>query len=80
MPALVSRLPALPRSLANLLTDGACLPCKGEIGRLLGARWKEMNDSQKKPYQDMADRDKTRAETEKKAYVRRSNGVDESVC
>jgi hypothetical protein len=35
----------------------------------LGAKWKEMSDSEKKPYQDMADRDKIRAETEKKQYV-----------
>lgn len=41
----------------------------GEIGRLLGAKWKEMSDKEKKPYQDMADKDKTRATTEKDAYV-----------
>jgi hypothetical protein len=36
---------------------------------MLGAAWKDMKDSDKKPYQDMAERDKTRAETEKAAYV-----------
>lgn len=40
----------------------------GEIGRILGATWKEMNESQKKPYIDMAERDKQRAEAEKAAY------------
>lgn len=40
----------------------------GEIGRILGATWKEMSESQKKPYIDMAERDKVRAETEKAAY------------
>ncbi|CAO1635030.1 unnamed protein product [Jaminaea pallidilutea] len=40
----------------------------GEIGRILGATWKEMSDAQKKPYIDMAERDKKRAEQEKAAY------------
>ena len=41
----------------------------GEIGRILGAKWKEMSDKEKAPYQAMADKDKTRASTEKEAYV-----------
>lgn len=40
----------------------------GEIGRILGATWKEMSESQKKPYIDMAERDKVRAENEKAEY------------
>lgn len=40
----------------------------GEVGRLLGARWKEMTDAQKQPYKDMAERDKVRASNEKSAY------------
>lgn len=43
----------------------------GDIGRLLGARWKEMSDAEKKPYLDMANRDKARAEAEKAAYNKR---------
>ncbi|PWN21193.1 hypothetical protein BCV69DRAFT_248528, partial [Microstroma glucosiphilum] len=48
----------------------------GEIGRLLGAAWKEMSDAQKKPYIDMAERDKVRAETDKAAYAKK-NGAPE---
>lgn len=41
----------------------------GEIGRILGAKWKEMSEGDKKPYQDMAERDKVRSANEKAAYV-----------
>ncbi|KAI0689375.1 high mobility group box domain-containing protein, partial [Cytidiella melzeri] len=37
----------------------------GEIGKLLGARWKELDDEEKKPYIDLATKDKDRAEKEK---------------
>lgn len=37
----------------------------GEIGKLLGAKWKEMDDDEKKPYVDQAAADKIRVETEK---------------
>ncbi|KAF7791579.1 hypothetical protein EIP86_002595 [Pleurotus ostreatoroseus] len=40
----------------------------GEIGKLLGARWKELDDEEKKPYIEQAARDKERAEKEKKDY------------
>ncbi|KAJ8518696.1 hypothetical protein ONZ45_g4255 [Pleurotus djamor] len=40
----------------------------GEVGKLLGAKWKEMDDDEKKPYVDQATRDKARAEEEKSAY------------
>ncbi|KAI0085590.1 high mobility group box domain-containing protein [Irpex rosettiformis] len=40
----------------------------GEIGKLLGARWKELSDEEKKPYIEQAARDKDRAEQEKKDY------------
>ncbi|SAM62229.1 probable NHP6B-nonhistone chromosomal protein [Ustilago bromivora] len=43
----------------------------GDVGRLLGARWKEMSDVEKKPYNDMANRDKARAEAEKAAFAKR---------
>jgi len=40
----------------------------GEVGKLLGAKWKELDDTEKKPYIEQAARDKQRAETEKTAY------------
>lgn len=35
---------------------------------MLGAKWKELDDEEKKPYVDQAAKDKTRAEDEKNAY------------
>ncbi|KAA1466807.1 hypothetical protein DENSPDRAFT_53847 [Dentipellis sp. KUC8613] len=40
----------------------------GEVGKLLGAKWKELDDSEKKPYVEQAARDKARAEQEKAEY------------
>ncbi|THV02660.1 hypothetical protein K435DRAFT_577514, partial [Dendrothele bispora CBS 962.96] len=40
----------------------------GEVGKLLGAKWKEMDEEEKKPYIEQAARDKERAEDEKAAY------------
>ncbi|EMD35015.1 hypothetical protein CERSUDRAFT_85760 [Gelatoporia subvermispora B] len=40
----------------------------GEIGKLLGAKWKELDESEKKPYIEQAARDKARAEQEKTDY------------
>ncbi|KAH0833983.1 high mobility group box domain-containing protein [Lanmaoa asiatica] len=37
----------------------------GEVGKLLGAKWKELDEDEKKPYLDMAAKDKARAEEEK---------------
>jgi len=49
----------------------------GEVGKLLGAKWKELDDEEKKPYVDMATADKVRAENDKAAYEqKRKNGVD----
>jgi len=41
----------------------------GEIGKLLGAKWKEMEEEDKKPYNEQAAADKVRAEREKEALV-----------
>jgi len=40
----------------------------GEVGKLLGAKWKELDDDEKKPYVEQAAKDKTRAENEKATY------------
>lgn len=42
----------------------------GQLGKLLGAKWKELNDEEKQPYQAKADADKKRYELEKAAYVK----------
>lgn len=47
----------------------------GDVGRLLGTKWKEMSEDEKKPYIDMANRDKERAEAEKAAYAVRVHTV-----
>ncbi|KAG5457054.1 MAG: high mobility group box domain-containing protein [Olpidium bornovanus] len=44
----------------------------GEMGKILGEKWRNMDDSQKKPYCDMAEDDRVRYEHDKAAYeVRR---------
>ena len=40
----------------------------GEVGKLLGAKWKEMSDAEKKPYEKQATEDKVRAADAKAAY------------
>ncbi|KAG6809281.1 hypothetical protein H0H92_000832 [Tricholoma furcatifolium] len=40
----------------------------GEIGKLLGAKWKELSEEERKPYVEMAAKDKARAEAELDAY------------
>ncbi|KAG1149979.1 hypothetical protein G6F37_004560 [Rhizopus arrhizus] len=37
----------------------------GEIGKILGAKWKEMTDEEKKPFTEKAEADKKRYEDEK---------------
>ncbi|GJJ09375.1 Non-histone chromosomal protein 6 [Clathrus columnatus] len=40
----------------------------GEVGKLLGAKWKELDESEKKPYIEQAAQDRARAEREKAAH------------
>lgn len=49
--------------LSTLLTRTS-----GEVGRLLGERWKALNDKQRAPYEAKAATDKKRYEDEKAAY------------
>ncbi|PPQ68985.1 hypothetical protein CVT25_009170 [Psilocybe cyanescens] len=47
----------------------------GELGKLLGAKWKELDEAEKKPYIDQAARDKERADDEKAAFdTKQKNG------
>ncbi|GJN68538.1 HMG box-containing protein [Purpureocillium lilacinum] len=40
----------------------------GQVGKLLGERWKALNDKQRAPYEAKAAADKKRYEDEKQAY------------
>lgn len=40
----------------------------GQVGKVLGERWKALNDKQRKPYEDKAKADKERYENEKASY------------
>jgi hypothetical protein len=40
----------------------------GQVGKLLGERWKALNDKQRAPYEAKAAADKKRYETEKASY------------
>jgi len=40
----------------------------GEVGKILGEKWKELTDKDKKPYEDKAKIDKERYEAEKIRY------------
>ncbi|KAI9298076.1 high mobility group box [Neoconidiobolus thromboides FSU 785] len=40
----------------------------GEIGKILGQKWKGMTPEDKKPFEDKAKEDKVRYEKEKKTY------------
>uniref|UniRef100_A0A060SYZ3 ARAD1A15532p n=1 Tax=Blastobotrys adeninivorans TaxID=409370 RepID=A0A060SYZ3_BLAAD len=40
----------------------------GQVGRVLGERWKALSEAEKKPYEEKAEADKKRYEEEKAAY------------
>jgi len=49
----------------------------GEVGKLLGKKWKTLEDDDKKPYLEQAVRDKARAEQEKSEYENKNAGSGE---
>ncbi|ODV93063.1 hypothetical protein PACTADRAFT_184821 [Pachysolen tannophilus NRRL Y-2460] len=42
----------------------------GQVGKVLGERWKALSDDQKKPFEDKAEADKKRYELEKAEYLK----------
>jgi hypothetical protein len=44
------------------------LTCPGEVGKLLGEKWKALSEKQRAPYDAKAATDKKRYEEEKAAY------------
>ncbi|ODV81707.1 Non-histone chromosomal protein 6 [Suhomyces tanzawaensis NRRL Y-17324] len=44
----------------------------GQVGKLLGERWKKLTADEKVPYETKADADKKRYEKEKAEYVKRN--------
>ncbi|KIJ34885.1 hypothetical protein M422DRAFT_60408 [Sphaerobolus stellatus SS14] len=50
----------------------------GEVGKLLGAKWKELDEEEKKPYVEQAQADKGRHEREKAALeVKKDKGSED---
>lgn len=47
----------------------ALMHVPGDVGKLLGERWKALSDKQKAPYEAKAAADKKRYEEEKAAYT-----------
>ncbi|KAL4810289.1 high mobility group box domain-containing protein [Aspergillus unguis] len=47
----------------------------GQVGKMLGEKWKALSDKDRKPYDDKAAADKKRYEDEKAAY--QAGGADE---
>lgn len=53
---------------ALFLSAHVLINSSGEVGRLLGERWKALNEKQRAPYDAKAAADKKRYEDEKAAY------------
>jgi len=49
----------------------------GQVGKILGERWKALNDKQRAPYEAKAAADKKRYEDEKQAYNADGDDDDE---
>ncbi|CAI5759276.1 unnamed protein product [Candida verbasci] len=45
----------------------------GQVGKVLGDKWKALSDDDKAPYQSKADADKKRYEKEKAEYAKKSS-------
>ncbi|KAL7267762.1 Non-histone chromosomal protein 6 [Rhizina undulata] len=49
----------------------------GQVGKVLGERWKALSDKQRQPYEAKAAADKKRYEDEKAVYAAQGSGQDE---
>ncbi|KAL2154118.1 hypothetical protein VTH82DRAFT_2794 [Thermothelomyces myriococcoides] len=50
----------------------------GQVGKILGERWKALSDKQRAPYEAKAAADKKRYEDEKQAYNAQADGDDDA--
>jgi len=70
-PALLSvRIPSClaGAAVANILP--------GQVGKMLGEKWKNLSDTERRPYEEKAAADKKRYEQEKEAYNVSSQCLD----
>ena len=63
-------------SSGHLLT----LAALGQVGKVLGERWKALNDKQRLPYEAKAKADKERYESEKASYNVRDPVMDTALA
>ncbi|KAI8912590.1 high mobility group box domain-containing protein [Gorgonomyces haynaldii] len=50
----------------------------GELGKLLGQKWKELDEEDKKPYQEKAEADKARYEKQMSEYTKKGKASDDA--
>ena len=60
--------PSVSHPLAPLPPQLKLTTTTGQVGKLLGERWKALNEKQRGPYESKAAADKKRYEDEKAAY------------
>ena|SRR2546423_15661348 len=65
-PASPSVYPSAPLSSSNDYSDS---PHLGQVGKVLGDRWKALSEKQRLPYEQKAQADKKRYEDEKAKYM-----------
>ncbi|RJE18329.1 hypothetical protein PHISCL_09341 [Aspergillus sclerotialis] len=49
----------------------------GQVGKMLGEKWKNLSDEDRRPYEEKAAADKKRYEDEKASYNAQQQGADE---
>ncbi|KAJ7875338.1 hypothetical protein B0H14DRAFT_3859529 [Mycena olivaceomarginata] len=60
--------PPLVCPFLNCFSAYLTLARAGDIGKLLGAKWRELDEEKRQPYVEQAAKDKMRAEEEKRVY------------